>query len=160
MMILGSALGIYIATIVYTRICGKRSFSKISSFDFAMTVAIGSVIATTVMSKSVSLVEGMVSAAVVYTLQLSFAFLRRYPTFKKLIDNEPTLLMEGSRLMTGNMKKVRVTEDDIRSKLRKANVKNRNEVKVVIFETTGDIVVIHGEDSTQIEDWLLKDVQH
>ncbi|HBR55079.1 MAG TPA: DUF421 domain-containing protein, partial [Flavobacteriaceae bacterium] len=43
-----TTLAIYIAVIIFTRIFGKRSFSKMSSFDFAMTVAVGSLIATTI----------------------------------------------------------------------------------------------------------------
>jgi uncharacterized membrane protein YcaP (DUF421 family) len=57
------------------------------------------------------------------------------------------------------LKKARVTESDLRSKLREANVLNRNQVKAVIFETTGDIVVMKAsENNEEIEDWLLQDV--
>lgn len=58
-----SALGIYAAVILFTRIAGKRSFSKMSSFDFAMTVAVGSILASTILNSSVSLMEGVVGLA-------------------------------------------------------------------------------------------------
>lgn len=70
-----NAVGIYAAVIVFTRIAGKRSFSKMSSFDFAMTVAIGSILASTVLSSSVTLLEGVVGMAAVYLLQITAAFL-------------------------------------------------------------------------------------
>ena len=76
-----SALGIYAAVILFTRIAGKRSFSKMSSFDFAMTVAIGSILASTILNSSVSLLEGVVGLAAVYLLQISIAYLRRYRFF-------------------------------------------------------------------------------
>lgn len=63
--ILLTALGIYAAIILFTRIAGKRSFSKMSSFDFAMTVAVGSILATTILSASVSLIQGIVGLAAV-----------------------------------------------------------------------------------------------
>ena len=85
--ILLTALGIYLAIILFTRIAGKRSFSKMSSFDFAMTVAVGSIIASTILSKSVSLIQGVVGLAAVYILQISAAFLRRWSWFQKAIDN-------------------------------------------------------------------------
>ena len=154
-----SCLGIYIAVIVYTRIFGKRSFSKMSSFDFSMTVAIGSMIATTILSESVSLLEGASALLVVYSLQMLAAFLRRYKWFGKLIDNQPTLLMDGEKLLHENMKAVRVTEGDIRSKLREANVVKLSEIKAVIFECTGDIVVLHKNNDDIIDAWLLQDVQ-
>ena len=155
-----TAAGIYFATIIYTRIAGKRSFSKMSSFDFAMTVALGSMIATTVLSKSVSLWDGIVGLGIVYFLQLTVAILRRFKVIKKAVDNEPLLLMEGQKIFHENLKKARVTEEDLRSKLREANVIRLKEVRAVIFEATGDISVLHtGDENEALEDWLLKDVK-
>lgn len=154
-----SSLGIYAAIIVYTKIFGKRSFSKMSSFDFAMTVAVGSIIATTILADAVSFIEGAVGLVMVYTLQLVAAYFRRYDSFRKLIDNQPTLLMDGQKILKENLKAVRVTEGDLRSKLREANVVKLSQVKAVIFETTGNMVVIHQDSNDLIDDWLLKDVQ-
>ncbi|MGJ8592826.1 MAG: DUF421 domain-containing protein [Aquaticitalea sp.] len=158
-LIVCSSIGIYIAVILYTRLFGKRSFSKLSSFDFAMTVAVGSMIATTVLSDSVSFADGAIGLLMVYALQLIAAFLRRYKWFRDLIDNTPTLLMDGDVMLWDNMKSVRVTEGDIRSKLRESNVSELSEVKAVIFETTGDIVVLHKQHNRPIEDWIMEDVQ-
>ena len=158
-LIICSSVGIYVAVILYTRLFGKRSFSKLSSFDFAMTVAVGSIIATTVLSDSVSLADGTIGLLMIYSLQLIAAFFRRYKWFRKLIDNQPTLLMDGETMLEENMKSVRVTEGDIRSKLRESNVTQLSEIKAVIFETTGDIVVMHKKDDKPVNEWLLKDVQ-
>lgn len=158
-LIILSTLFIFVAVIFFTRIFGKRSFSKMSSFDFAMTVAVGSIIATTILSDSVSFLEGALGLLTVYSLQLSAAFLRRYKWFRKMIDNRPTLVMDGEKLLHENMKAVRVTEGDIRSKLREANVVKLSEIKAVIFETTGDMVVLHKNNDDTIDEWLLKDVQ-
>lgn len=157
--IIVTAIGIYIATIVFTRLAGKRSFSKMSSFDFAMTVAIGSIIATTVLSKSVSLLQGLVGMAVVYILQISLAILRRFSVVQKIIDNQPLLLMDGEKIIHENLKKARVTEADLRSKLREANVLEISQVRAVVFEATGDIAVLHSKDDTvKVEDWLMEGV--
>ena len=158
--ILLTAAGIYLAIIIFTRIAGKRSFSKMSSFDFAMTVAVGSILATTILSKSVSLIQGIVGLAAVYILQISAAILRRYSWFQKAIDNSPLLLLEGKNVLHENLKKARVTEGDLRSKLREANVLDLSQVRIVVFETTGDISVLHTSDKNQeVEEWLTKDVQ-
>ncbi|MBO2543971.1 DUF421 domain-containing protein [Salegentibacter sp. BDJ18] len=154
-----TAVGIYMAIIIFTRIAGKRSFSKMSSFDFAMTVAVGSILATTILSASVSLIQGIVGLAAVYILQISAAVLRRFSWFQEAIDNSPLLLMDGKTILYSNLKKARVTEGDLRSKLREANVLDLSQVRAVVFETTGDISVLHTSDETQeLEDWLTKDV--
>ncbi len=155
-----TAIGIYFATIIFTRLAGKRSFSKMSSFDFAMTVAIGSIIATTVLSKSVSLLQGIIGLAAVYILQVLVAILRKLEIVQKLIDNKPLLLMDGEEILQENLKKARVTESDLRSKLREANVLELSQVRAVIFESTGDIAVLHSKDEqVKVEDWLLKGVE-
>ncbi|PZW39668.1 uncharacterized protein DUF421 [Mesonia algae] len=155
-----TAIGIYICTIVYTRLAGKRSFSKMSSFDFAMTVAIGSILATTILSKSTSLLQGAIGLASVYVLQLFVALLRRNKQFQRLVDNKPVLLMDGQEILHENLKKSHVTLDDLKSKLREANVLELSQVRAVIFEATGDIAVLHTKDENQrIEDFILEDVK-
>ncbi|WP_031425557.1 DUF421 domain-containing protein [Flavimarina sp. Hel_I_48] len=156
--ILLSTLGIYLSVIILTRICGKRSFSKMSSFDFAMTVAVGSIIATTALSSSVSLVEGAVGLTSVYVLQIAAAFIRRNDKIQSLMDNTPLLLMDGQVILTENLRKARVTEGDLRSCLRAANVKQLSEVKAVVFETTGDISVLHAEKDMDLDLWLMQGV--
>ena len=154
-----SCLGIYISIIIYTRIFGKRSFSKMSSFDFAMTVAVGSMLASTVLSDSVTLPEGMIGLFFIYLFQLVAAYLRRWDFFREAIDNSPLLLMDGKDILHDNLAKARVTVTDLRSKLREANIVELEDVKAVVFETTGNIVVIHSHDNRPVNDWLLKDVQ-
>jgi uncharacterized membrane protein YcaP (DUF421 family) len=154
-----TSIGIYIAVILLTRIGGKRSFSKMSSFDFAITVAIGSMIATTVLSKSVSIWDGITGLTVLYIVQLSTAFLRRYSIIQKVTDNKPLLLMDGQEVLYENLKKARVTESDLKSKLREANVLELSQVRAVVFESTGDIAVLHTRDNQQqVEKYILEGV--
>ncbi|AEL28682.1 DUF421 domain-containing protein [Cyclobacterium marinum] len=154
-----SALGIYLSVILLTRISGKRSFSKMSSFDFAMTVAVGSIIATTILSSSVNLIEGILGLAAVYFLQISIAIGRRHKLVEILVDNTPLLLMDGQNILHQNLRKARVSESDLRSKLREANVIQLSQVKAVVFETTGDISVLHSSDEQNLDIWLMKDVK-
>lgn len=72
-----SAIGIYFGLILFTRLMGLRSFSKLSSHDFAMTVGIGSILASTVLSKSPSLLQGLVAMAMLFLLQAMVSMIRR-----------------------------------------------------------------------------------
>lgn len=150
-----TALGIYLALVIYTRISGKRSFSKLSSFDFAITVAIGSIMATSILSKSVSLIQGAVGLGILYVIQMLVAHLRRYQAVRGLIDNKPTFLMKDGVVLEANMKKCKVTLSDVKAKLREANVIQVSEIKAVVFESTGDISVLHGAEDKPIDDWLI-----
>ena len=154
-----TAVIIYVAMILFTRIAGKRSFSKMSSFDFGVTIAIGSIVASVILSKSVSLIQGLVGLASLYILQMLVANLREFNSIQGLADNEPLLLMDGNQVLEKNLKKAKVTMSDLKGKLREANVLHRDQVKAVVFESTGDISVLHGDsEHTEIEDWIMEGV--
>ena len=137
---------VYLLIIVYTRIFGLRSFSKMSSFDFAMTIAVGSLLASTAVNKSTTVLQGGVALLVLFFLQTLIAFLRRRAKwFSQAIDNKPLLLMQGEHILHDNLKKAHLSESDLRAKLREANVLNYSQVKAVVFETTGDVSVLHSD---------------
>ena len=156
-----SAVGIYLAVLVITRLNGLRTFAKMSSFDFAITIAIGSVIASTLISQQNSLIKGIVALIVLVVLQAAVAKLRQKSNvFENAVTNTPVLLMSGSEILWHNLKANRVTEADLYAKLREANVYDMRQVLAVVLETTGDISVLHSEDQDiQLDSDLLKNVR-
>ena len=144
-----SILGAYAALIILTRIAGVRSFSKMSGFDFAITVAIGSIFASIVMGKSVSLAQGVVVLTLLYGCQIGFAFLRsRVSWLPKLVDNNPRLIMIGRDIQYDQLRKAKMSESDLMAKLREANVGNLDTIQIVVAETTGDVSVLHHQDNS------------
>jgi len=158
LMVLVSAIGVYLALLLFTRLAGLRSFSKMSSFDFAITIAFGSVIASTLLSKTPALFTGIFALAVLYGIQYAVSRSRRmFPAVEKLVDNEPLLLMVGHDVLAENLDTGRMTVGDIKSKLRMAGVTHRDEVLAVVMESTGDVAVIrHGDP---IDPWLFEDIR-
>lgn len=160
LMVIISTVGIYLALIIFTRLSGVRTFSKMSSFDFAVTVAIGSLIASTILTKSPPLFQAIVAMGALFIIQMSIAGLRETSVVRNLVDNEPILLMNGSEMLEANMKKAKVTRNDLLGKLREANVTQFKQIKAVVMETTGDISVLHHhEEDHQLENQLLEDVR-
>lgn len=160
LMVILSALGIYFALILFTRLSGVRTFSKMSSFDFAVTVAIGSLVASTILTKSPPLLQSVVAMGTLFLIQSGVAVIRRTSIVKGLVDNQPILLMKGAEVLKENMKKAKVTHEDLLGKLREANVTQFSQIKAVVMETTGDISVLHHEDKEhQLEEQLLEDVR-
>jgi len=156
-----TAVGIFVVLIIYTRILGLRSFSKMSSFDFAMTIAVGSLLATTIISKSTSLLAGAIAIGSLFILQGILSFLRKHTDwFSKVVDNEPLLLMRDGIIFYDALKSSRVTENDLIAKLREANVLRYSQVRAVVLETTGDISVLHTNNDTNLEDRILQSVRH
>ena len=143
--VLATTVAIFVSVLIATRVAGLRSFSKMSSFDFAMTVAVGSVMASTATSSTVPLAHGMIALVGLYGTQVVIARLRLHTVADELIDNTPMVLMVGDRMLHEHLRRVRVSESDVRAKLREANVLNYDQVVAVVLETTGDISVLHGD---------------
>ena len=147
---MASTAAVLAAVITYTRLAGLRSFSKMSSFDFAVTVAVGTVMGSVALSGS-SLAVGLTVLATFYVLQAGIALLRRRTRFDELVDNDPLVLMVGRDVIEANLARARVTVSDVQSKLREANVYNYDQLKAVILESTGDISVIHGDGPLDLD---------
>ena len=139
-----SAAAMVVALIAIVRVVGLRSLSKMSSFDFAVTVALGSVMATVVVSPT-SVANGVVAMAALLAVQAIIAVGRRRWGWAAAVDNQPMLLMDGNTVDEEALRIGRVTRADIRAKLREANVIHLDEVLAVVLESTGDVSVLHGD---------------
>ncbi len=156
-----TAVIMYVTLIAYSRIAGLRTFSKMAAFDFAMTVAIGSIVAGSILFDGPSVLRAVAALTVVFIIQVGTAALRkRVGWLANLIDNDPVVLMTRDGMIEENLRKTHVTESDIWAKLREANVIQTNEVRAVVLEATGDISVLHGDpDGPDLEACLLCDVR-
>lgn len=151
-----SALGFYLGLMLFTRLMGLRSFSKLSSHDFAMTVGIGSILASTVLSDSPSLLQGLFAVAVLFVIQGVISIIRRkVKPLKSLIDNQAIILMAHGEYFSDNLKEANLSTSDVQEVLRKNGLKSKSEVFAVIMETTGDMSVIKNDNTPP--DWSLFD---
>ncbi len=158
-MVVVSAVLFYASIILFTRLAGLRSFSKMSGFDFAIALAIGSLLAATIVNKTPPLLQAIVALAMLYGLHVLVAILRhRLPFVSRVVDNQPLLLMVHGEMLHHNLHKARVTEEDVYVKLRLANVLTLESVHAVVMETTGDVSVLHGSAPSGVDPVLLQDV--
>lgn len=158
--VLFKAIVIIAAVILLTRLNGLRSLSKQSAFDFPITVATGSLIATTIVSDDVPILVGVVAAVGLYAVQAIIALSRLGSgLFKGAVDNTPILLMEEDRIDEAALRKARMTRDDLLAKLRAAGVSNLSQVRAVVFETTADVSVLTGQPGASVDPQLLEGVR-
>lgn len=144
--------------VICVRVIGLRAFSKMTSFDFVTTVAIGSLLAGCVQATSWSaLLQALIAIAALLGIQYAVSRTRtERDDFEGVIDNTPTLLMRDGKFHEAALRRTRTTRSDIIAKLRAANVLRLGDVRAVVLEATGDISVLHGES---LEDVLLDGVR-
>jgi len=144
--------------IFVVRVVGLRAFSKMTAFDFVVTVAIGSVLAGASQATSWSeFFQPVIAIGALLGTQYAIARLRKgSDRFEAVVQNSPVLLMHEGRIIREALETTRVEEDDLIAKLREANVLDFSEIRAVVLETTGDISVLHGDG---LQDRLLKGVR-
>ncbi len=139
-----TTFGLYVGMMIIVRLNGLRSFAKFSSHDFAVTVAIGSILAAVCIQKEPALLHGLLAIGTFLFLQAMYSYWRLNKS-DVFLENQPLLIMEKGEILKDNLKKSKMTEDDLMSKLREANVLQLSEVQAAIFEPSGDISILHGD---------------
>jgi uncharacterized membrane protein YcaP (DUF421 family) len=140
-----------VALVFLLRISGKRTLTKLNAFDLVVTVALGSTLATVLLSNSVALVKGVLALGLLIFLQYAIAWLSvRSPGFQRLIKAEPTLLLHRGRFLEGAMKAERTTHDEILAALRASGAANPHDIAAVVLETDGRLSVISDASATEV----------
>lgn len=144
--------------VVQIRFLGLRSLSKMTSFDFVMTIALGSLVAGAAQATQwTGFAQALLAMAGLFILQWATSRLRKdSETAEDVLDNEPLMLMRDGEIIHSALKKSRVAESDLRAKLREANVLDLRAVRAVVLESTGDVSVLHGD---KLDEALLKGVK-
>ena len=133
----------YFGLVLGLRVSGKRTLAKLNAFDLVVTVALGSTLATILLSRSVALVEGLAAFALLIGLQWAVAFASvRSNRMARLVRSEPTLLMHRGELCPDAMRRERVTRHEIGQVLRAHNPDDPDAVNSVILESDGSFSVI------------------
>jgi len=157
--VIASVIVAFTSMIIITRIFGLRTFAKMSSFDFASTIAVGSILASIIINKDQNILKGVLALISIIAFQTIFSFIvRKSSWLKKLFTNKPQMLMKDGEIIYDNLKSCNIGLSDLMGKLREANVHKLSEVQAVIFESTGDISVLHSSDINNIDSIILSDV--
>ncbi|MCR9160729.1 MAG: DUF421 domain-containing protein [Nannocystaceae bacterium] len=144
--------------VVLVRIVGLRAFSKMTNFDFVMTVAVGSSLAAAgTADKLPAFLQALVVVTALFAVQFAAARLRKSSdAVESAMQNDPIMLMRDGEFIDDALESTRVSRSDLIGKLREANALDLNRVRAVVLEPTGDVSVLHGDS---LDDRLLEGVR-
>lgn len=154
-----SSVGLYFSLIIFIRVSGKRSTSQMNNFDWLVTVALGSIVASGIVIENVSLSESLFAVALLLMLQF---FVTRTVFGSRLVSRvvkaEPRVLMKDGKFLREAMKAERVTEDEILSAVRSHGLLSLQEIQYVILETNASFSII-SRDAAEAQDTRHSSVQ-
>ena len=146
----------YIAVITFVRLTGKRSTSQMNNFDWVVTVAIGSIIASPILLKDVSVAEGVLAVGLLFFLQWILTNLTvRSKVVSNIVRSTPSILVYRGELQHTEMKRTRVTESEIMSAIRENGHAKLDAIGLVVLESDANLSVIpkeaiEGHDCDQV----------
>lgn len=133
----------YVCLVVLLRLSGKRTLAQLNAFDFIVTVALGSTLATIALSNSVSLAEGALTLVLLVSLQLLAAWLAvRLTWVRRVLTSEPALLVRDGHPIPEALVRQRISEEGLRQVVRSAGAGDLERVAAVVVETNGTLSVI------------------
>lgn len=135
----------YTALVLLLRVSGKRTLTKMNAFDLVVTVALGSTLATVLLSKSVALAEGVLALTLLIVLQYAITWLSvRSPRFQALIKAQPAMLVYRGEFLPVALMDQRVTREEVMAVLRAQGRSDLGDVLAVVLETDGSFSVLPG----------------
>lgn len=140
----------YISLIILLRLSGKRTLSKMNAFDLVVTVALGSTLASILLSKDVALVQGVLAFALLIGLQFIITWSSmRANWVRRLVTGEPRLLFYHGQYLHESLHQARVAQEEINAAVRGHGFSSLADVEAVVLETDGSFSVVQRNGQTE-----------
>ncbi len=147
------AVVFYVSFIAFMRLSGKRSTSQMNNFDWLITVALASMLGSTILIDEVVILEGLIGGGMLLLLNVVLTKITFYAEETRgILYDHPTLLFYDGKFLKKEMERERVSEDEILAAIRGHGFGNIYKVGAVILETNASLSVLPKED----EDGLLQ----
>ncbi len=133
----------YVWLIALLRFSGKRTLAQLNAFDFVVTVALGSTLATILLTNSVAWAEGALALGVLAALQFVAAWASVHASwFRRAVTSGPTILLRDGRPDQAALVRQRISQESLDQAVRNAGIGGLDLVAAVVLETNGRISVI------------------
>ena len=142
------ATAIFFFLYVLMRVIGRRELSTLEPFDLILLVIVGDAVQQGLTQDDYSLTGGFLAVGTIAILQLATSFLNfRFPRLRPILDGEPIVVVQDGKAIERNLKRERVTVEDLLSAARRQNIAKLDDVAWAVMETSGEITFIKKSDS-------------
>ena len=134
---------LYTILIVVIRLMGKRQLGEMEPMEFVVTMLLANLAAVPMQETGIPLLSGLIPILVVLSMELLLSVLVYHSVgARRLLCGKPVILMENGRLLQENLKKTRITPDELTEFLRIEGITDLASVKYAILETSGQVSVL------------------
>ena len=133
---------LYAVLIIVIRLMGKRQIGQMEPAEFVVTMLVANLAAIPMQDSAIPLFSGLVPILTVLGMELVLSALAlRSIRFRKFLCGKPVILIENGNILQENLRKTRVTLDELTGHLREKDVLDPRAVQYAILETNGNLSV-------------------
>ncbi len=138
----------FLLIFMLTRVVGRRELGSLEPFDLILLVVIGDLAQQGVTQSDASLTGTLLAIATfgLLSVVLSYASFR-FRRMRPLLEGEPIVLVENGTPIAGNLKRERITIDELTAEARLQHIASIADVRWAVLETSGKISFLTGTTS-------------
>src|SRR5438309_10688934 len=134
---------VYVVVLVLLRVAGKRELGQMSPVDLVVILVIANAVQNAMTGGDNSLIGGVIAATTLVAVNTGFSRVgHRVPYLKHLFESEPTVLVEGGKLIKRNLERENVEEDELLMAAREHGIEELAGVDAAYLERDGSISII------------------
>ncbi len=133
---------LYSILILVIRLMGKRQIGQMEASEFVVTMLVANLASIPMQDGAIPLFSGLVPILTVLGMELVLSTLSmKNLKFRKILCGKPVILIENGNILQSNLKKTRVTLDELTGHLREKEILDPRNVQYAILETNGNLSV-------------------
>jgi uncharacterized membrane protein YcaP (DUF421 family) len=142
------ALVVYLFVLVLTRAVGRRELSTLEPFDLILLVMIGDLVQQGVTQNDFSVTGSVLAVGTIGVLTVVFSYLPwRFQVLRPMLEGVPTILLENGNVVEKNLRRHRLTQEEIAAAARIQNIESLAQVRWAVLETNGQISFIKSAEA-------------
>ena len=142
--------GVAVFAFIYilTRVIGRRELSSLEPFDLILLIVLGDAVQQGLTQDDYSLTGAFLAIGTIAVLQLVVSYANfRFPKLRPVLDGEPIVVVQDGKPIEKNLRRERVTIEDLAAAARKQSIAKIDDVQWAVMETSGAISFIKKQDS-------------
>ena len=133
---------LYLVLILAVRLMGKRQIGQMEASEFVVTMLVANLASIPMQDGAIPLYSGLVPILIVLGMELTLSgLLLRSMSLRKFFCGKPVILIDNGKILQENLRRTRVTLDELTGHLRQKDVLDIRSVQFAILETDGTLSV-------------------
>jgi uncharacterized membrane protein YcaP (DUF421 family) len=137
------AVFLYAFVVFLMRVMGRRELSTLSAIDLVMLVVLGDAIQQGLTQDDYSVTGAVIAVSTIAALQVGSSYLSfRSRRARRILEGEPIVIVQDGKLIERNLKRERLTEDEVAEEMRAQQIAFVEDVEWAILESNGTMSFI------------------